>query len=281
MISGVARIMNATALKGEKVDHTLIVEGRPEFYKSEALRALCPRPEWFSDDLSKFSGRDAALELTGIFMLELGEMDIIERTSTATTKRFLTKREDRVRPVWGKHVDRYPRQCIFAATTNNTGDYFPDETGSRRFWPFTVTSPIDIEKLVQDRDQLWAEAVHRFFAGEKWWPATQQEKELCYAEQEARFMHDAWQPPVEQWLKGKNNATIWEGFQGALKLTKESGISSASQRRMKRVLVHLGFEKRRPRKEDGSREWRYYRDPAPATDAALATTALQSVEPSG
>jgi len=46
----------------------------------------------------------------------------------------------------------------------NHSTYLRDETGGHRFWPITC-GRIDVEALVRDRDQLWAEAKARFDAG--------------------------------------------------------------------------------------------------------------------
>ena len=56
----------------------------------------------------------------------------------------------------------------FAGTTN-IQDYLADDTGGRRFWPVSVGA-INFEKLRQDRDQLWAEAVYLYERPDaRWW----------------------------------------------------------------------------------------------------------------
>jgi predicted P-loop ATPase len=60
LISAVARIYRP----GEKVDHMPVFEGPQGKQKSEALRTLAVRDEWFSDRLSHVSSKDAVQETT-------------------------------------------------------------------------------------------------------------------------------------------------------------------------------------------------------------------------
>ena len=69
MISPVARIFKP----GCQADHVLILEELQGRLKSEALRALAIRDEWFTDRISHISSKDAALETTSsIHWLTLG-----------------------------------------------------------------------------------------------------------------------------------------------------------------------------------------------------------------
>jgi predicted P-loop ATPase len=126
LISSVARIYQP----GCKVDHVLVLEGPQGKQKSEALRTLVKNDAWFTDRLSHVASKDAGLEIAGVQLIELSEMDALSRATSSAIKSFLTRRHDRFRPPYGKHPVRLPRQCVFAATINPpAGGYLKDPTG--------------------------------------------------------------------------------------------------------------------------------------------------------
>jgi predicted P-loop ATPase len=258
LISAVARIYKP----GCKVDHLLVLEGPQGMQKSETLRTLAIRDNWFTDRLSHIASKDAALETAGVLIVEIAEMDALTKATSSLTKSFLTRRYDRFRPPYGKHMTRLPRQCVFAGTINPTaGGYLKDPTGARRFWPVACQGIIDRDGLEKVRDQLWAEAVHQHKAGAKWWLETPELEALATAEQAARFAVDAWEAPIREWLGDRNDVSLWDVLRGTLGLAPEDWTQPA-QKRVVSILTKLGFEKRRPR-TNGLRENRYQRDPTP------------------
>ena len=149
---------------------------------------------WFTDRLSHVASKDAALEIAGVLIIEIAEMDALTRATSSAIKSFITRRHDRFRPPYGKHLTTLPRQCVFAGTINPPAEgYLQDPTGARRLWPVACHGMIDLAGLEKVRDQLWAEAVHRFKAGEPWWLETPELEALATAEQEARFVVDPWE----------------------------------------------------------------------------------------
>jgi predicted P-loop ATPase len=147
---------------------------------------------------------------------------------------------------------------VFAGSVNApVGGYLRDPTGARRFWPVACHGRIDLHALEGDRAQLWAEAVHRFNAGEKWWLEGKLEK-LAAAEQAARFIIDAWEEPIREWLgDDKNDVAISEVLRGAIELER---WSQADQNRVQKVLTHLGFRLYKANRK-GQRQERYQRAP--------------------
>jgi putative DNA primase/helicase len=257
VISAVARIFKP----GEKVDHILILEGPQGKQKSEALRTLAIKDDWFTDRLSHVASKDAALETAGVLLIEIAEMDALTRATTSALKAYVTRRNDRFRPPYGKHLTNRPRQCVFAGSINPMGGYLKDPTGSRRFWPVACQGMIDRDGLKKVRDQLWAEAVYQFKAGASWWLETPQLEALATAEQAARFAVDAWEAPVREWIGDRTDINIWDVLKHALGLKREQWSQSA-QKRVVGILTRMGFEKHRPRTPEG-RENRYQRDPTP------------------
>lgn len=254
LISAVARIYQP----GCKVDHMLVLEGPQGKRKSEALRTLAIRDAWFTDRLSHVASKDAAQEMAGVWIIEIAEMDALTKASPSATKAFMTRRDDRFRPPYGKHPIRLPRQCVFAGTINPiTGGYLKDPTGARRFWPVVCQGTIDREGIERDRDQLWAEAVVRFKADAKWWLETPELEALAAGEQALRFISDVWTESVAQWIGARKDTSIPEVLQHALRLAPQDQTHSA-QIRVANILTNLGFTKYRPRKKGGRRQNRYW-----------------------
>ena len=81
----------------------------------------------------------------------------------------MSLRADRFRAAYGRHVKELPRCCVFFGTTNSS-EYLQDRTGNRRFWPVDVGVIPHCKNiwanLDDEVDQLWAEAVMRWRAGE-------------------------------------------------------------------------------------------------------------------
>jgi len=65
----------------------------------------------------------------------------------------------------------HPRQCAFFGTTNDE-EFLRDPTGARRFWPVTVTNAgreLGAKLTSSVVDQIWAEVVTYYEAGETWY----------------------------------------------------------------------------------------------------------------
>jgi predicted P-loop ATPase len=275
LISAVARIFKP----GCQVDHVLVLEGPQGKYKSEALRTIAS-DAWFTDRLSHLAGKDVMYDVTGVLIIEISEMDALSRASASTQKSFITRRYNKFRPTYGKHNINLPRQCVFAATINPpTGGYLRDPTGARRFWPVACVGMVDRAGLERDRDQLWAEAVTRYKAGNPWHLETPELEALATAEQSARFKTDVWEEPISTWLADRTDVTVWQVLEGALGFPRRDDCSQqAMVNRVVNILTsRLGFRRIHARADTpGGREHRYHREPV-AAPRASENTATEGV----
>jgi hypothetical protein len=248
LISLVARIMKP----GCQADYVLVIEGDEGILKSTACRILAGDPEYFSDSLPPIhSVKDAAPHLEGKWLIELPELAAITKGDVKIGKAFLTSLVDRYRPSYSRSEVARPRQSVFIGTTNET-IYLTDPTGNRRYWPVRAET-IDVERLRNDRDQLFAEAVAAWRSGENWWPDPQFEKQHIWPEQDRRYEADAWEKPILEWLEKADRATIVELIAEALSMDRGS-VKRAHQNRAIAIMTRLGW-KRAPKDSKGSRFW--------------------------
>lgn len=256
MISGIARAMQP----GCKVDHMLVLEGPQDLGKSTALRILSN--EWFTDEIGTPGDKDTAMQIAGVWIVEVPELDTIRRTDVETVKAFLTRTFDRFRPPYGRHVRQVERQCIFAGTVNH-GSYLRDETGARRFWPVRCTA-IDLEGLAADRDQLWAEAVVRWRKGETWWMDTTELREAAVRAQADRYAGDPWEDLVDARLTMRTQVTVGELLEEVLGIPTFQR-SQAHQTRVAKILRTRGWRRTRGQAVAGGRRpWIYVPPDRPA-----------------
>jgi predicted P-loop ATPase len=249
ILSAVARIYHP----GAKADCCLILEGPQGIKKSTALRTLAG--EYFTDELADLGSKDAALQIRGVWIVEISELDSLARSEIASIKAFMSRTSDRFRPPFGKRVIECPRQCVFAGTVNHT-EYLRDETGARRFWPVLCGS-IDIEALARDRDQLWAEAKQRYSAGEKWWLDTAVLIEIAAEEQAARYQDDPWEEVMAPWLEVRSSTSVSEVLEKCVS-KPQAQWTQADKNRVGRCLRALGWERYRERERERL-EWRWRR----------------------
>jgi len=240
LISAVARVYRP----GVKSDHCLVLEGRQGIGKSRALSIL--GGEWFTDELAELGSKDSAMQLRGKWIVELAELDALNRTDSSRIKAFLSRSADRYRPPYARHVVEVKRQCVFAGTTNRS-EYLADETGARRFWSVACGDRIELDDLARDRDQLWAEAVHEFRNGAKWWLEGQELEQEAAMEQAARYEEDPWHALVAGFLRGRSEVGLEDVW--SLLDMEVADRSIQDQKRLRNILHALGWRKSQVRRD--------------------------------
>lgn len=250
MKGAVARVMTP----GCKVDMCPVLEGPQGKLKSTAISVLAS--PWFTDSKIILGDKDAYQTLRGVWIVELGELAALSKSDVETTKAFISSCVDRYRPSYGRHEVEVPRQTVFIGTTNATS-YLQDATGARRFPPLRIGT-IDIDALRRDRDQLWAEALHRFKAGETWWLAGDLVADAA-EEAEHRFVRHPWEEPIAAYLQNPQRVSAGVTTE---ELLAACGVDTAHRTTahamtVGSVLGRLGWERRRARVA-GARVYLYF-----------------------
>ncbi|MBD8091716.1 toprim domain-containing protein [Pseudomonas fluorescens] len=252
LISAVARVMRP----GCKADSVMILEGGQGAGKSTAMGIL--GGEWFMDTPFALGDKDSFQAIRGKWIVELGELDSFNKAESTKAKQFFSASTDTYRESYGRRTNDVPRQCVFVGTTNQE-EYLKDATGNRRYWP-VFCNKVDLEQLREIRDQLWAEALFCFEAGDIWW-VTKDESWMFAEAQDERFVVDEWEGPILTWLEESQigeTATGNEILTQALKLDF-GHWGKPEQMRVGAIMHRLGWRKKRmpALPKSGVRPWAY------------------------
>jgi putative DNA primase/helicase len=254
LIGMVARIYRP----GCKMDTALILEGLQGEGKSTIAKALAG--EWFSDTTFVMGDKDSFIGLRGKWAYELAELDSFNRSESTRAKAFISSSTDSYRAPYDRVSKDHPRQCVFIGTTNQY-EYFKDSSGNRRYWPVLCHGELNATGLRDMREQIFAEAVQLFKAGENWWPTKEQQNTLISPQQEERELHDVWEIAIHEWLeadKTRSRVTALDILCGALKM-EVSKIDGARQSAMRVGVCMRKLGWRKERNTKGAREWVYVR----------------------
>jgi predicted P-loop ATPase/phage/plasmid primase-like uncharacterized protein len=247
MVAAVTRVFRP----GAKFDHMLIFEGTQDAGKSYMLKELSTiHGRAYFDDTIKVSdlGNDKTVpKMQGVLIIEIAELSGFRKKDSDELKQAITTQSDRIVRKYANEPSEYPRQFVLAGTVNPTDGYLHDVTGNRRFWPVKVADKLDVKALANDKEQLWAEAVHLFKKGEKLY-LEDELKELAKAAQEKRNTLDPWMPTVKKVVERRTIVTsddledVWTAL--GVKMLHRDKYTNA---RLGKIMSALGFKWGRPR----------------------------------
>lgn len=234
-ISLIARVYRP----GCQVDNMVILEGLQGTYKSRALEAI--GGTWFAECKESVMTKDFYMVFQGKLIVAINELASFTKAEIQTIKSIVTSRTDRYRPPYGRSVADFPRRCVFMATTNDR-DYLRDDTGGRRFWPIRtgVKGNIKLSMILEHREQLFAEAVHRFKSGESWYEMPKKDTE---EEQESRRQADPWESLIVDYIVERSEVRAETIALDCLNVEK-ARLKRDDTVRIGRVLRRLGWEDR-------------------------------------
>jgi putative DNA primase/helicase len=207
-IGAVARIMKP----GCQLDSMPIFEGLQGTGKTSFFRTLFSE-EWFLSTNIDITNKDAYQVLQRKWGVEMGELGILSRNQLEAVKQYVSTPVDTYRPSYARRSQDFPRQSVFAGTTN-AEEYLKDGSGARRFWPLEVKGVklpdgsfgVDLKLLASEREQLFAEALVRFKKGEAWHITDPKLRSDAALVAEEKRQRDPWEIIVARWIRLKKTS---------------------------------------------------------------------------
>ena len=275
----VARVMTP----GCKFDYMLIFEGGQGMGKSTLAELL--GLGWFADTGLTLGDKDSYQNLQGILVYEWGELQNLSKAEVGKVKLFIASKKDWFRASFDKRPREYPRQVVFIGTTNEC-HYLTDQTGNRRFWPVRVTRFVDLAWVRDNLDQLLAEALEKFEAGERFHPTFEEQRDLFDPQQMERTVEDSLEAEIRRLLYDEDQKVVMNQPNWSLvpevsigQLMEAMGVSVDKRtqvltKQVSSVMTRLGWPRARASSKGSaaSRPW-VYRRPKDAPNAQAADVA--------
>jgi hypothetical protein len=255
LVSAMARAFSP----GCKADHLLLLEGGQGIGKSTALSIL--GGDGYKDLMFSAHDKDAMQDLRGAWVVEYSELNGLAKRDDEWLKGHIARAVDSYRASYGRDSQDYPRGCVLAGTVNPSGDgrYLRDAE-NRRYWPVACEAPASTIRqrlgwLSANRDQVLAEALAAYRAGEVWYL----DRDVGQgAEQEARREIDPLEVSVPL-VVGDDHEVDMRMLRCDPLLLRDLPSSAVAQAKaLAKVLRKLGFH---PPTHNDARVWRRPRRP--------------------
>ena len=166
--------MVACVLDEKQVNQTVIVfSGKQGLGKTTWIEKLMPKQlkEYIFSGTINPSNKDTLIHLAECMLINLDELENLNRSEIGSLKEIITKTHIRMRKAYGHNNENMPRRASFAGSVN-TAQFLNDTTGSRRFLCFEVehieyTHEIDINKVYAQAVKLHKESFRHWFNQEE------------------------------------------------------------------------------------------------------------------
>jgi predicted P-loop ATPase len=264
---------------GCQLDSAVILQGSQGKQKSTFWRTLAVNPDWFDDTITSGNNdKDERLKLRRYWILELAELEsVFRRKEIASLRGFLTTKSDNLRVPYGRTIESFPRSSGFVGSVNPS-QFLADPEGHRRFWVVPVAFElIPIDQLIEERDRIWAAAVHAYRNQEQSYLTRAEEKRNALLNQRHEI-EDSWEEAIDAFLEFQTETSVSQVLSECLKI--EIGRHERIlQMRVAECLKRIGWVKSEKKKTNGKvfQVWRCPADEVTTDIRAEVTTALNSV----
>lgn len=161
--------MVGSLLDDNVVNHCVIVfSGEQGIGKTTWMLNLVPsalKDYCYSGTINP-GNKDTLIQLSECMLINLDELENLNRTELGAMKEIITKAGIRIRRPYGYTAETMPRRASFAGSVNGK-EFLSDTTGSRRFLCFDATK-IDYRHSIS-LDDVYAQAIKLFQSGFQHW----------------------------------------------------------------------------------------------------------------
>jgi predicted P-loop ATPase len=153
---------------GAEFQRALFLSGEQGVGKTAAMNIIAGE-DWFTEFSDELMGREFGLHIRGRTLIDLSEGETMRKTSISKLKQMITDARITLRGFHTEKVEDHPMRCVLSITNNDSP--LLDLTGNRRYW--VVRVPLDFNEvgrldwLSLNRDQIFAEAVHKYHQTKK------------------------------------------------------------------------------------------------------------------
>jgi predicted P-loop ATPase len=151
------------------INHTVIVfAGKQGVGKTTWHMNLVPDSlkDYRYSGAIKPANKDSILQLAECMLINLDELESLNKSEVGDLKEMVTKGQIRLRRAYGFNHEKYTRRASFTGSVNKS-QFLNDSTGSRRFLCFDVKG-IHYQHKV-NLDMVMSQAKHLLDSGYKYW----------------------------------------------------------------------------------------------------------------
>ena len=148
----------------------VLVHSEQNSGKSTWCRFLCPPAlsKYFAEDMT--TDKDARIQLTRNFIINLDELSVLARKEINALKAYFSKTMINERLPYDRKNSNLRRTCSFIGSTNRA-TFLNDETGSVRWLCFELNGKIDFAYSREvDINKVWAQAYYLAYVDEHFNP---------------------------------------------------------------------------------------------------------------
>lgn len=159
MVAAVARALKP----GIKWDHVPVLYGSEGLGKTYWLERMF---KGYTATMGDLNSKDTLITMQRAWAMLADEGHSLRKSDSDVRKEFITRSEDVFRMPYDRESQVHRRHCVIWGTTNDEV-FLRAEEGNRRFLIVRCEERVDFDKLTDEYvDQVWAEAVHLYHAGE-------------------------------------------------------------------------------------------------------------------